>query len=297
MKTKLLLCLAVVALNLPAPGRGVRLWSNAELMKAADMVVIAMPVSTKTLDEFNLLGNSPFGSFHGFQGMETTFKVLDVFKGMPANDRIVLHYYREDYSPADCPGFIRFKDGATKQYLLYLVKDGPNRYAPVTGQIDPEFSVKSPTNLPVSIRFGFPERPPIADANPGVRHPVQVHVLVRLHAERNKDSIVIKTDESTVTNLMVGGNMVTGTSCEANIYHGDKLVTGTSSLQGGLADGGYDATFRRALYGIPKPGEKYTVVIKLTYFETDEPSQHFWSPQTGKDYKVLCEQKFKLDVE
>jgi len=91
--------------------------------------------------------------------------------------------------------------------------------------------------------------------------------------------------------------MVTGTKCEAKIYQGDRLVSDVgSSLQGGLADGGYNQTFQRALYGVPKAGENYAIVIELMMFETDEPAQHFWSPASGTKYKMLYEQSFRLTV-
>jgi F5/8 type C domain len=157
LKPKPLLCLALVGLSLSASARAVRAWSNAELMKTSDLVVIAQPIRTKVLDETNSLGYSSTKSFRSrFRGVETTFKVLDVFKGMPKNDRIVLHYYREELKwgcPPNGPIFISFKTGTTNQYLLYLVKDGPNRYAPVTGQIDPELSVKSPASLPATAPY------------------------------------------------------------------------------------------------------------------------------------------------
>lgn len=157
MNSRLLLCLAVVGLNLSASARIGRIWSDAELMKTSDLVVIAQPISTKVLDETNSLGYSSTKSFRSrFRGVETTFKVLDVLKGMPKNDRIVLHHYRVELewgSPPNGPHFISFKTGTTNQYLLYLVKDGPNRYAPVTGQVDPWFPVKSMTNLPAAAPY------------------------------------------------------------------------------------------------------------------------------------------------
>lgn len=78
MSPKLFLCLALVAVSVSASARFVRIWGDAELMKASDLVVIGQPIRTEYLDETNLLGYSQFGSFHGFRGMEATFKVLDV---------------------------------------------------------------------------------------------------------------------------------------------------------------------------------------------------------------------------
>ena len=45
MTPKLILCLALVLVGgLLAQARGVRGWSDAELMKAADLVVVATPL-------------------------------------------------------------------------------------------------------------------------------------------------------------------------------------------------------------------------------------------------------------
>jgi hypothetical protein len=148
-KTKLILCLALVLSGgWLAHARGVHSWSDAELMKASDLVVIASPVETKDLDETNSLGWPQNGSFQTrFRGVETIFKVFDVLKGMPANDRIALHHYRfEDGwgSPPNGPTLITFTPDGTNRYLLYLVNDGTNRYAPAAGQIDPGLSVRPP---------------------------------------------------------------------------------------------------------------------------------------------------------
>ena len=296
MKPGILPCLALMVFQISASARVVIVWSDAELMQKSDLVVIARPLSTNVLDEMNFLGYAPFPSFHGFRGVETTFKVLDVLKGMPINDHIVLHHYLEDECPIDGPTFISFLPGDTNQYILYLVKDGPSRYAPVEGQIDPCLSIKLLKDER-QFRGDFPVLPPAADANPALRHAVPVHVPLRIHAERSDDTIAIKTDEIMATNLMVGSNTFTGTSMDVEMNCGNKRIGGPSSLQGGFADGSFDETFQRAVWGVPRPGEKYTIEITLTWFETDEPPQHFWSPQSGNYYKVLCERKFRLLVQ
>jgi hypothetical protein len=151
MKSKIILCLALIAFNLSANARAVRSWSDAELLKASDLVVVGVPIKVKDLDETNSLGWSQSESFWPrFRGVETTFKVSDVLKGMPANDRVVLHHYRieiEWESPANGPDFIGFTPNSTNKYLLYLIKDGTNRYAPAAGQIDPGLSIKPAPDL------------------------------------------------------------------------------------------------------------------------------------------------------
>jgi hypothetical protein len=46
------------------------------------------------------------------------------------------------------------------------------------------------------------------------------------------------------------------------------------------------AFIERRIDKIPQPGEKYTVKVRLSLFETDIPAQHMWSPESGK-FKVL----------
>ncbi|HTX22361.1 MAG TPA: hypothetical protein VMD27_10975 [Candidatus Aquilonibacter sp.] len=143
MKPKIILCLAFVAFNLSAHARAVRLWSADELMAASDLVVIGQPIKVKDLDEVNSLGWSSLPATFQFHGVETTFKVSEVLKGTPASDEIVLHHYRETAqgSVPNGPDFVEFIPGDTNEYLLYLINDGTNRYAPATGQIDPSIKL------------------------------------------------------------------------------------------------------------------------------------------------------------
>lgn len=148
MNSKLLLCLALVAFNLSAHARTVRLWSDAELLAASDLVVVGRPVETKDLNETNSLGFSSTKVFQSrFRGVETTFKVSEVLKGTPASDQIVLHHYRFETgwgSPPNGPTLVDFMPDDTNEFLLYLKSDGTNQYAPAAGQIDPGLSIKPP---------------------------------------------------------------------------------------------------------------------------------------------------------
>lgn len=167
-KARFLFCCAMISLSLRAPARGVRLWSDGQLMGASDLVVVATPIETKDLQETTSLGWDTGRTGVRFRGVVTTFKVFDVIKGICDTNRIVLHHYREDgisvgkvSIPAvtngpvfmipstldNGPGFIGFVLNETNRLVLYLVKDGPSRYAPVTGQIDPERSFR-PSNKP-----------------------------------------------------------------------------------------------------------------------------------------------------
>ncbi|HEY3760735.1 MAG TPA: hypothetical protein VGN23_03210 [Verrucomicrobiae bacterium] len=301
MKSKLLLGIVLVALTTPAFARLVRMWSNDELMKASDLVVTARPISTTNLNEVNGLGWSV-----NFRGVETTFKVIDVFKGMPKNDRIVLHHYRDDphgqsLTFIDGPDLIVFPSGTTNLYLLYLTNDGPDRYAPVTGQIDPWQSVQSPTNLTPGMRFGFPEIPAIADADPSVCHTLTMQIPRQLIFRPNNAmsiGIGFDTNSMVTTNFMVGTNMIVGTETETEIYPADhpesKKPTGS-----GLESGTQFSTANIWINGPFKeltPGIKYMVETHFILFETDIPPQHMWEPQSPK-YKVLWEQTLEQTIQ
>ena len=147
MKPKPLLCLALVlsgglmVFNVSA--RIIRNWTETELQNASDLVVVGTVTNVKDLNETNTLGDFT----ETFRGVETTFKVSRVLKGTFTNNEVVLHHYRfgnDLERPANAPDFIRFSPFFTNEYVLYLVHDGTNRYAPVTGQIDPALSVKNP---------------------------------------------------------------------------------------------------------------------------------------------------------
>lgn len=163
MKTRFVFYFWLMMFSLQVSARGVRLWSQAQLENESDLMVVATPIETKDLVETSSLGWDTGQTGVSFRGVETTFQVFEVLKGICDTNRIVLHHYREDRivastvlipavtngpffmipSPLDNgPGFIGFVLNKTNRLLLYLVKDGSNRYAPVTGQIDPARSFK-----------------------------------------------------------------------------------------------------------------------------------------------------------
>ena len=307
MKLKIVFGLALVAFNTSAQARVVGFWSDAELMNPSDLVVIGTPIETRDLDETNSLGWSQSQSFQPkFRGVETTFKVSNVIRGMPANDRIVLHHYREEIewgSPPNGPTFINFTPATTNEYLLYLKTDGTNRYAPVAGQIDPWLSIKAPPSPTNYARLGFPMFPvlaSIAGADPSSRHPVLVSVPTRLKVTRTDNMLSVELDPTSLepTNLIVGSNMVTGVQSEEYIYPvGEpRPATGGYGLNGGLEFNLGTRYWHATPDGIPLPGKKYVIEVELTIFETDIPPQHAWSPY-GKNYRVLLTKTLKQIVD
>jgi hypothetical protein len=47
--------------------------------------------------------------------------------------------------------------------------------------------------------------------------------------------------------------------------------------------------------GIPAGGKRYVIEHELILFETDVPAQHMWSPGSGKNYKVLWEERLHAE--
>jgi hypothetical protein len=304
MKPKIILCLALVLSGwLSAPARVVRSLSDTELMKASDLVVVGQPIDVEDLDETNSLGWFQSETFRPrFRGVETTFKVSDVLKGMPVNDHIALHHYRYETewgSPPDGPDFISFTPNSTNLFLLYLKNEGENRYTPVSGQIDPGLSIKPAPDL-FKLGYLFPLKAPIANADPAICHLVSVRVPTQLKIERTPDTLFVEIDTNSYesTNLTVGTNMLVGNEAELDVYPAGKppaLKSGDGSMGSGT---GFSASgiWHTKPNGIPLPGKKYEVEMDLVVFETDIPPQHMWMPR-GKNYKVLWRRTLKQIVE
>jgi hypothetical protein len=116
-------------------------WTDEELFAKSDFVVIAEPISaTHDTDEgTNLddIGTSVIG-------VATNFETLLVLKGQE-QDCFVLHHYRlleSDVVILNGPTLVEFNPStAHRPYLLFLVREPDGRFAPVSGQTDPAFSV------------------------------------------------------------------------------------------------------------------------------------------------------------
>jgi hypothetical protein len=152
-----------------SPGASARLveeLSYERLLKEADLVVIAIAISSK--------GSSD--SFvderwqYEFVGQNTKFRVLQVLKGpKDLKSMVVLHYkFGKIHDKAkkkmkkgdlneliDAPSFVSFFTSPTEveiagwldpkfrfQYLLYLKKRADGRFEPVSGQIDPNLAIR-----------------------------------------------------------------------------------------------------------------------------------------------------------
>jgi hypothetical protein len=145
--------LAMLALPALAHSRLVPDWPYEKLLKEADVVVIGKAVTSK--DTKDVSKDNPWKV--EFQAVETTFSVEAGLKGKVEGDKLtVLHYkLKPGVSVENGPGLVTFRTKGitlrTKEakvglgqpgYLLFLKKGKDGRYEPVSGQVDPELSVK-----------------------------------------------------------------------------------------------------------------------------------------------------------
>jgi len=103
----------------------------------ADLVVIAVPISTKNTEERCKL---PEG--FAVAGVETEFEVVSVTKGDKTLKKFVLHHYRLVTEGAlRSPFLLSFDPQQRQEYVLHLCKEPDGRYAPVNGQTDPWLAI------------------------------------------------------------------------------------------------------------------------------------------------------------
>jgi hypothetical protein len=136
--------------------------------------------------------------------------------------------------------------------------------------------------------------PPLTDADPSIRHSVSVRVPTVMEVARHRDSMTISFPILEATNLMVGYKMATGIMHQESIYRDGVEQPRGMSLQDGLIFESSTNTLTFSQGGVPKP--EFTLEHRVTMFETDMPSQHMWSPQSGKHYRVLWTRIFKKAV-
>jgi hypothetical protein len=138
----------------------------------------------------------------------------------------------------------------------------------------------------------FPIVPPITNANPFVRHAVSVRVPTTMRVTRHGDSLAVSFSTAK-TNLMVGDRMITGLKREDTVHYDGVAHSLGLSLQSGLAFGSETNILTFARDKVPQPGQEFTLEHRFTIFETDVPAQHMWSPEGGRNYRVLWSQTFR----
>jgi hypothetical protein len=134
MKTLPSAMLLLFALPGSIRGRLMQDMLYAEMFEKADLVVVAKPVATRaTSERERLLGIEVIG-------VNTEFQTRLVLKGKKTNHKFVLHHYRLAHPNepiVNGPDLAVFHPSEHKAFLMFLVKEGDGRYAPVSGQVDP----------------------------------------------------------------------------------------------------------------------------------------------------------------
>lgn len=156
MRTSLAVTLLIAMEIVPsAAARHVENWAYDRLFKEADVIVIAS--AQKTVDSDDA---APVRWKRSLVGQRTTFSVIETLKGTLPGDRItVVHFKVKDgVVTEDGPMLVAFRTkgisieggGPEKYsvvlpaptYLMFLKRSDGGRLEPVSGQIDPDRSVK-----------------------------------------------------------------------------------------------------------------------------------------------------------
>lgn len=115
-------------------------WTFEEMSNKAELIVIATAISTEETGERTQL--TDISPSVRVVGLSTAFEVRLVLKGDPKLKRFVLHHYKIDpkeETMSNDPAVVIFDLKQHIPFLLFLIKEADNRYAPVTGQTDPGY--------------------------------------------------------------------------------------------------------------------------------------------------------------
>ncbi len=149
--------LLAVAVSWTAFARLVEDWSYERLFKESDLIVIAQP--TKSENSTDRLRDNPWKT--EFLGVNTKFHVEHVLKGNFDVAELTLLHFKTDALIVNGPSLVSFRTNSLKYviqkeghagkevenagpgtYLLFLRTRADGRFQPVSGQVDPVFSVR-----------------------------------------------------------------------------------------------------------------------------------------------------------
>jgi len=136
----------------------IRDWSYKQLLAESDLVVIANALETRQVPNGDDMSKNGLQSFpYSFQQVDTTFHVQVVLKGKLEGKQLRLVHFRYAPKTVDIdsgPSLVAFsKDESVVSvengvlihgpvYLLFLKARKDGRYDPISGQVDPDFSVR-----------------------------------------------------------------------------------------------------------------------------------------------------------
>ena len=124
-------------------------WSAKELTIKADLIVLAAPLSkSQTTGKIMILeGIKPKMEV---VEMEAKFEIKSVLKGKIEDDEFILIHFFYKNEPKvyrGGPSLRQYKtDEYYREYLMFLKDEGDGIYAPLSGQKDPNYSIRELTN-------------------------------------------------------------------------------------------------------------------------------------------------------
>jgi hypothetical protein len=140
----------------PAAARLLPAWPYEKLLREADLVVLARPVSSADSGEVA----RPAGWKVEFLGVNTRFDLRAVLKGKLEGTQLTVFHHRlkDGVTLRNGPLLVSFRQHglslttktakvglARPDYLLFLRRRADGRYEPVSGPVDPELSVREVT--------------------------------------------------------------------------------------------------------------------------------------------------------
>ncbi len=121
-------------------GRLVKSWSYQELFDTADLVIVAKSISTKDIKEPQ---KQPPAPTTGLVAVATEFEIQGVMKGDKTLKKCTLVHFRLK-NPSEPringPLLVQFDPKQHEAFLLFLHRQPEGEYAPVSGQMDPQFA-------------------------------------------------------------------------------------------------------------------------------------------------------------
>ena len=121
-------------------GRYVRCWTQEQISFLSDVIASATLLQTERLEA--LEGFEKWEGV-GVRAVEMTFSVSRTFKGkVPPDSKIVVRYYEPPGSKGP-ESWIETDAEATQTYLLYLLQEANNRFAPTSGSMEPRMCIRA----------------------------------------------------------------------------------------------------------------------------------------------------------
>jgi hypothetical protein len=131
---------------------------------------------------------------------------------------------------------------------------------------------------------------------------IRIRVPTKLRIERTPRAVEVSLERDSLVpvKLALDTGMETGFQDELRVYPAGKPRP-AQAQRSGLTSGmepefGVD-TLNAGEPNFPVPHKKYIVEVALTFFETDIPAGHMWSPQGSKRYKALWRRTLVRSIE